>query len=121
MSAVISPLAVLPEQFFNLSLSQEKGEAALMYAVLEDAVNCFMKQFTESGRPARRLAQEAEEWFFSDDEGWPFSFANVCTVLELDPDYVRKGLQQWSRKRPTQFRQIRHHGIRRVGRPKAAA
>ena len=103
----LSPAAVLPEQFFSLTRRHHKGLAALMYAMLEDAFNCFVKQFVDNGLRTRHLAQEAEEWFFSTDEGWPFSFINVCTVLGLNPEYVRKGLHQWRQRRPAQIRRIR--------------
>ena len=26
---------------------------------------------------------------------WPFSFENVCGILKLDPDYLRRGLFRW--------------------------
>jgi len=71
-----------------------------MRAVLEDAVNCFQKQSAKSGRHAQRLAREAEEWLFSDDPHWPFSFVNICAVLGLDPGYVRLGLKRW-RQQPS--------------------
>jgi hypothetical protein len=104
---------VLPAQFFSLSRHQFKGEAALMYAVLEDAFNCFIKQFVEQGPTVQRLAQEAEEWFFADDERWPFSFINVCGVLGLDPAYVRKGLRRWHHQRPAHIRELRGQVVRR--------
>jgi hypothetical protein len=111
-SLAFSPTAVLPEQFFSLPRHHYKGEAALMYAVLEDAFNCFVKQFVEHGPHVRRLAQEAEEWFFSDDERWPFSFVNVCIVLDINPEYARKGLQHWRQQRPARIRQIRGQVVR---------
>jgi hypothetical protein len=108
-----SSVAVLPEQFFNLPPHHYKGEAALMYAVLEDAFNCFAKQFVDNGSGARRLAEEAEAWFFSKDERWPFSFVNVCTVLGINPEYICKGLEQCRRQRRTQKRHIRGRGLSR--------
>jgi hypothetical protein len=41
-----------------------------MCAVLENAVECFQKQFVSATRRAKRLGEEAEEWLFSDDCGW---------------------------------------------------
>jgi hypothetical protein len=40
-SSNLSYVAVMPEQFFSLPQYSDKGEAALMYAVLEDALICF--------------------------------------------------------------------------------
>ncbi len=95
--------AVLPEQFSRPQNGADirGGEAALMRAVLDDALTCFQKQFVTQGRRAQRLATEAEEWFFSDDPHWPFSFVNICAVLGLDPEYLRQGLAQWHQHPPT--------------------
>ena len=95
-SRTLPPAAVLPEQFSPYppaGLDTTRGEAALMYAVLKDAVECFQKQHVRNGRRAQRLAKEAEEWLFTDDPGWLFSFVNVCAVLGLDPAYLRLGLR----------------------------
>src|SRR5437773_8668237 len=72
----LTPIAVLPSQFFSPPRYHYKGEMALMYAVLEDVVRCFTKQFIEKRLRTKRLAEEAEEWVFTDDERWPFSFVN---------------------------------------------
>jgi hypothetical protein len=98
--STVSYVAVMPEQFFDLPPCCDRGEAALMYAVLEDALNCFAKQFVENGFRARYLAREAERWFFCDEDYWPFSFANVCLALRVDPGYVRARLRQWRQRPP---------------------
>jgi len=108
-----SPTSVLPEQFFSLPSHHGKGEAALMYAILEDAFNCFTKQFIDNSLRVQRLAKEAEAWFFSKDESWPFSFVNICMVLGINPEYVRKGLRRWLQQRPIHIRQIRGQAIHR--------
>jgi hypothetical protein len=66
-----------------------------MLAVLEDAVGTYQKYATATGRRARRLFSEAEEWFRSDDADWPFTFVNVSIALGLEPRYLRAGLQRW--------------------------
>jgi hypothetical protein len=66
-----------------------------MRAILEDAIECFQKQFVKEGQRTRRLGREAEEWIFADDYRWPFSFVNICAVLGLDAAYIRRGLEQW--------------------------
>jgi hypothetical protein len=90
---------VLAEPFFGpVSIATLCPEAALMCAVLEDAFLCFQKQF-EIEKRGIRTAQEAEEWFFSDDSHWLFSFASICTVLGLEPEVIRHGLNHWSQSR----------------------
>jgi hypothetical protein len=89
--------SVLPEQFFDsrIKLATVCPETALMYAVLEDAFLCFHKQFEAEPRFIRR-AREAEDWFFSDDSGWFFSFVSVCDALGLEPRYIRQKLKHWT-------------------------
>ena len=81
-------VTVLPEQFYSRQSGANLANRAisLLRAVLEDAINCFQEQFITSGKPALRLAQEAEEWFSSDDTWWSFSFVSICSVLGLDPE-----------------------------------
>jgi len=93
-----SEVCVLPEQFFNsrVRLTTVCPETALMYAVLEDAFVCFYKQFDLPTLDDQRRAQEAEDWFFSKDSRWLFSFVSICDSLELEPEYLRKRLKHWS-------------------------
>jgi hypothetical protein len=93
-SIMLTPDVLLPEQSVNHPCSSGRGETALMRAVLADAFLCFTKQFASNRPRTRRLAREAEEWFFSEDEYWPFSFINICAALRIDPAYVRRGLTQ---------------------------
>ena len=95
-SEIFSAAAVLPAQFFTPAdgTSTTSGVVALMYAVLEEALHCWQQQSAKSGQRAQRLATEAEEWFFTDDSSWPFSFVNICAALNLDSDYIRQGLRR---------------------------
>ncbi len=67
---------MLAEEAFiaRSSLASRQPEGALMCAVLEDAVDCFQKQFVCASPRAKRLGQEAEAWLFSDNSKWAFSF-----------------------------------------------
>ncbi|MBM4254668.1 MAG: hypothetical protein FJ147_02090 [Deltaproteobacteria bacterium] len=78
---LLPPAAVLPEQFYGSvnRTDSSRGEVALMRAVLEDAISCFQR--TPSSN-TDRTTQDAERWLFSDDSRWPFSFINICAVLE---------------------------------------
>lgn len=89
--------AVLPEQFFDsrVKLAAVCPETALMYAVLEDAFLCFHKQF-EANQPQMRSASQAEDWFFSDNSRWLFSFLSVCDALGLEAEYIRHKLKHWT-------------------------
>jgi hypothetical protein len=99
---LLSYVSVPPEQFYGprSGLASGRPEAALMRAVLVDALECFQKGLVQQGRRARRLAREAEEWLLSDDTNWPFSFVSICAVLGLEPGYLRRGLRRWRQGRP---------------------
>lgn len=88
---------LLPEQFFNprVNMRAIRPEIALMQAVLEEAMICLQGHFGLRGRRGRRLAQEAEAWFRSEDAHWPFAFISICEVLELEPMAVREALLRW--------------------------
>jgi hypothetical protein len=93
----LEPETILPAQYFDriqidASLQPEKR---LMLAVLEDGVGTFQKYAGVTGRRARRLFAEAEEWFGSDDMEWPFTFVSICQALGLEPEYLRRGLRKW--------------------------
>lgn len=87
------------ERLFDseIKISRVCPETALLYAVLEDAFLCYQKQFEVGLGPIERAAaHEAEEWFFSDNPRQLFSFVSVCTVLGLEPEFIRKRLRHWS-------------------------
>jgi hypothetical protein len=94
MSAV-APL--VPEQFYPTASTGQNdcGEVALMRAILEDAIHCFQRRAFSHQRRDQRLAREAEEWFLTNDSDYVFSFVNICAVLVLEPDYIRRGLKLW--------------------------
>ena len=77
------------------------AELELVQAMLRDAIQSYQKfAFAKRGRAAR-VYREAEEWLFTDDWRWPFSFLNVCEILDLSPAYIRTGLRLWrGRARP---------------------
>jgi hypothetical protein len=60
-----------------------------MAAVLVDAI----KHVTGRSGPRRQaLAGEAERWIRSDDRRWPFSFSNICLMLDVDPRRLREAI-----------------------------
>ena len=69
-----------------------QSEIRLMIAVLEDALKCYFDYAGGKTRLESKLFNEAEQWFFSEDDEELFSFKSICAFLNMDPDYVRKGL-----------------------------
>ncbi|MBP1686862.1 MAG: hypothetical protein H6Q33_3005 [Deltaproteobacteria bacterium] len=94
---LLQPDTLLPSQYF--ALVKRKGghepERRLVAALLEDAVECFQKHLRARDPKARQLFLDAEEWICSDDRSWPFSFENVCDLLQINPEYLRRGLIAW--------------------------
>lgn len=97
---LIEPEILLPSQFFDRFRGQSmlEGERRLMLAVLEDGVSCFQKYAGATRPRSRRLFQDAEDWLFGEDGGWPFSFESICAVLGIDADYFRERLKRWKQQ-----------------------
>jgi hypothetical protein len=66
-----------------------------MLAVLQDAVECFQKHAMAQYVWEKKLFREAEDWILEKNIDWPFSFENICETLQLNPDYIRRGLLVW--------------------------
>ena len=45
-----------------------------------------------------REGKAPEEWIEDADRTWLFSFQNICDVLGLDADYLRRGLRVWKER-----------------------
>lgn len=95
---------ILPSQFCEYMKGQPalQPEKRLMLAVMEDALKTFHSCLPGVTRRQRRLLKEVEEWFASAEAVWLFSFENVCAVLNLDVDYLRRGLARWKARQRAQ-------------------
>ncbi len=74
---------------------RQQPECRLLWAILQDAIETYVKCSNGSTRRAKRLFNEAEEWMMQDDVTWLCSFVNICHVLAIDPDYIRMGIMRW--------------------------
>ena len=82
-----------------------------------------LRRFHGSTRSTKReLYLDAYSWIVSDDCRWPYSFRNVCELLNLSPEHVRREafrevstgtVSYWSRRVHTALRQI-HLFVREV-------
>jgi hypothetical protein len=77
-------------------------EIKLITAVLQDAIDCYLKYCSAKTRRGKRIFTEAAQWIFNHDEDWVFGFDNICEMLKLDPDYVRRVLRQTTHERLNQ-------------------
>ncbi len=96
---LFEPDALLPAQFYAAFRggSGVRGEKRLMLAVLEDALDCFQKYAAARDGHGQALFEEANTWITSNDRGWFFSYENICETLEINPEYLRRGLDSWRR------------------------
>ena len=87
-------------------------ERILLLAILEDGVRCYQENLFVAGGKRRALFEEARDWLFCDDALWFCSFVSICTMLNLDPDYIRRGLKQWEARarKSSQEKQRRNTG-----------
>jgi len=93
--SIFEPDTLVPSQYFDRvrrRAAAGDGERRLMGAVLEDAVRIYLKH---AGGPGERdeVFREAEGWFEERGAGRLYAFENVCAVLDLDADYLRRGLR----------------------------
>jgi len=121
LSARFEPDFLVPVQFFDLTRrrSMLDGETRLVFAVLEDAVRCYVKTVNSPRRCAREQFDEVYRWFHADAGiHSPFSFEYVCDVLEIEPMAFRTRLGFLSANDlPTkQMRSVGRRQVVRAGR-----
>jgi hypothetical protein len=61
----------------------------LAAGVLKQAANDLRRFRTASGGLKRELYLDAHSWISENDFSWPYSFMNVCKLLDVSPDVVR--------------------------------
>ena len=90
--------AILPVQFFVRSATVRTGEQRLMAAVLEDAIGLYLKTPPSTAKlrqTFQHVLRQTEYWLRSNDRASLFSFLRICDALNLDPEYLRRGLRQF--------------------------
>lgn len=100
---------ITPEQFFVPAWQSSvmwTGERRLLLAVIEEAIHSFLKYRDARTIRGQRLFRETQEWFWSPEQDWLYSFESICQHLHLDPDYIRRGLQRW--QHPTALLRLVH-------------
>jgi len=70
------------------------GEFRLLWAVLEDAIECYLRYVDHPSSVMRELFREAKEWIEAKEEEDLCSFVGICGAFHLDPDYLRRGLRR---------------------------
>jgi hypothetical protein len=86
---------IAPEQYLEVFSRRSRNlepEQELMLEILTDAIECILKYLNEPIPARAKLFGEAHDWLFDQDEREPFSFINVCEILNFDPSYLRRGI-----------------------------
>jgi len=94
MSIKLEPELILPEQLRVSSVDLLQPERRLLLAVLEDAIVVLVRYAgCTTGRPVAQV-REIETWLEDRDASALYSFENICSVLDFDPNAVRAGLRR---------------------------
>ncbi len=67
-------------------------ETLLMLAVLDDAIQCFLRYRGAKRRKEQKVFQSTKDWILSTESNWIFSFESVCEIVRIDPNYIRGAL-----------------------------
>jgi hypothetical protein len=70
----------------------ETSQRELAAGVLKQAEQDLRRLHGAAGTIERELYLDAYRWVMSDDCSWPFSFLNVCQLLNFVPEDVRQDL-----------------------------
>jgi len=85
----------------------EASRRDLAAGILEQATLDLRRFHGATSGLEREFYLDAYRWFLSDDCSWPFSFLNVCELLDRTPETVREevladmsvsALRYWSRR-----------------------
>jgi hypothetical protein len=101
LRSVFVPDILTPAQYYD---SKRRDSSVvplkrLMMAVLQDAIRCVQKGARAKSGSKQRYLCEVQEWVFGENGEGPFAFQSVCEILEIAPQYLRKGLAEWLRRR----------------------
>lgn len=89
---IFEPDIVLSSELLGRSQGPPSPERALMLAVLEDAMRCFLNSCMATEGKRRTLYEETRDWLRSTEHTRLYDFDNICNVLGIDADYLRRRL-----------------------------
>ena len=123
-----------PDQYLDIftRTNNLEPEQELMLAILTDAIECILKYCDEPIPMRAKLFNEAHDWLFNQDEKEPFSFLNVCEILNFDPSYLRRGIKakmqaksvkgtEHLSRTPVRMKRISGHARLRTSAPRSRA
>ena len=98
--SLFQPDILIMERFLETTRKKShlEPEKDLMLAVLEDAVDCYLKNIFAKTVKEKSLFQDAEDWILEENSRRFFSFENICEILNISPQYLREGLINWKQR-----------------------
>ena len=86
---------LLPIQYYHCVAggTSPSGEFRLFFAILEDALRCYVRDKHCTGGQKRVDFLDARKWFFARGMPHVFSFESVCAHLSIDADWLRARLE----------------------------
>lgn len=94
---------------------REGAQRELATEILKQAAQDLRRFYNRPAPIERELYSDAYSWVVSENVSWPFSFLNVCRLLNLAPDVLRDELLgdlplgtcgQWARRCQRTFRRL---------------
>ena len=76
----------------NLDQVLSEPEESLAIGVLKQAVHDLRRFRNATGKLEQELYLDAYRWITASDFSWPYSFVNICTVLDVPPETLRAEL-----------------------------
>jgi hypothetical protein len=76
----------------NLEQVLTAPEESLAIGVLKQAVHDLRRFRGATGKLERELYLDAYRWITANDFGWPYSFVNICEVLDVPPEILQAEL-----------------------------
>ena len=67
-------------------------EDSLAVGVLQQAVHDLRRFRSATGSMERELYRDAHRWITTDDDSWPYSFINICKLLDVPAEVLRAEL-----------------------------
>ena len=89
---------ITPGQYYDQRMRSRHlgGETRLLFAVLEDAIRCYVLAARTGHRAHQRARDEVKEWVNSKGDHDLFSFDAICKVFEIEPERLRLQLNALS-------------------------
>jgi hypothetical protein len=98
LPSIFQGVGILPTQYNDLHRRKFtlEGERRLLFAVLEDAIRCYLRDADKTSIDRRPAYREAAAWLSSGEKSGPFAFINVCEALNINANRLFSGLQDHS-------------------------